>query len=732
MNNTKFRIVTVALAAAISLSSFGQTSSKPENAPDTLSSTDKPVELGQAVVTSFRVSRKVMEMPASLNVTGAFDYQDNSAFTVANVLNTEPGVYMGGDGIWATSINVRGLGEERLVTLVDGDRIETATDLTASLSMIDVNDIERVEVIKGAQSSLYGTGAMGGIINIITKDGHFADKPYVSGNLISGYATANKYSSNYLSVNAGSRKWYLKLSGTLGNAGDMMTPEGTLKNSQFNTNNISAKAGFKPFRNHLFKIQFQRNWSTNVGIPGGSAFPTTATATYKDIGRTLFDASYEITNLTDWMKSLKLSYFHQNIIRDVIMYPNSVTETTLANGNIQRQTPDSITPNATHLTNGLQLQGTLKLSDNNTLIVGADAWRRNISSDRTKYVTVEVLNPEGTVLATNKVVRGETPLPTASFTSTGIYAQDEAHLLDNRLTIITGARADAIHTVNDTVYNLDYTIVNGNRNDNPAGKSVTFDAGSANSFSWSANAGILYKVADDVDLTLNLARSFRAPSLEERYKYIDLGSVRRLGNPDLKPEDGYSADLGFRVWKDGFNMQASAYVNRITNMIVEAHGDTIDGVATLVNSNIGKALLYGFDLKAEYNITNNLSAYLVGSYVRGIDTENNTNLPAMPPLNGRLGIRYTYHKIGSAEFRVVGAAKQDRIATGETSTDGYLRYDMSLCTRRFDFMKVCSLQMFAGIDNITNVAYTNHLSTNRGDVSIEPGRNFFIRLNFGF
>ncbi|HBG54593.1 MAG TPA: hypothetical protein DDW70_10370, partial [Rikenellaceae bacterium] len=63
------------------------------------------------------------------------------------------------DGVWATNINVRGLSEDRLVILIDGNRVETATDLTASLSMVDVNDIEHVEVIKGAQSSLYGTGA---------------------------------------------------------------------------------------------------------------------------------------------------------------------------------------------------------------------------------------------------------------------------------------------------------------------------------------------------------------------------------------------------------------------------------------------------------------------------------------------------------------------------------------------------------------------------------------------
>ncbi|MFA6691926.1 MAG: TonB-dependent receptor, partial [Saccharofermentanales bacterium] len=117
---------------------------------------------------------------------------------------------------------------------------------------------------------------------------------------------------------------------------------------------------------------------------------------------------------------------------------------------------------------------------------------------------------------------------------------------------------------------------------------------------------------------------------------------------------------------------------------------------------------------------------------RGINIEDSSNLPSIPPMNGRLGLRYTYPTVGSVDFTVVGATAQNKIASGEVATDGYLRYDMSLCTRRFDFAKVLSIQLFAGIDNITDVAYANHLSTNRGDISVEPGRNIFFRINFGF
>lgn len=203
----------------------------------------------------------------------ASDYQKQSSLTLSTVLNREPGISLGGDGIWATNINIRGLNENRLVTLVDGSRVETATDLTASMSMVDVWEIDRVEVIRGALSSLYGTGAMGGIINIITKDGHFSDQLYVSGNAGAGFASANRMYSGHADVNTGSDKWYVRLSGTYTDADDMRTPEGTLLNSQYTYNNFGARAGFRPFDNHVMKIHYQRYMATDVGIPGGEAFP---------------------------------------------------------------------------------------------------------------------------------------------------------------------------------------------------------------------------------------------------------------------------------------------------------------------------------------------------------------------------------------------------------------------------------------------------------------------------
>lgn len=701
------------------------------------------IPLGEILVSSLRVNRKVRELPTPMAVVNAIDYQKQSAQTLSNVLAAEPGIAMGGDGVWATNINIRGLNENRLVTLVDGNRVETATDLTAALSMIDVNDIDRVEIIKGAQSSLYGTGAMGGIVNIITKDGYFSGKTGVSGTALSGFATANKLKVGHLGINTGGKSWYVRVSGSYNAANDIRTPNGQLPNSQYQANNVSAKFGMKPFRNHQLSLQFQRYWANDVGIPGGSAFPGPAEATYTDIGRQLLSASYEIQEISNKLTSLRISYFNQYILRDVAMIPNTTTQTTLPNGNTQLTTPELFTPIGKHLTNGLQFQTNWNFGSRNTLIAGIDTWSRKLTTERTKKIRVEVINPSGTVVATNNLVRGETPIPESRFTTGGLFVQDEARLLNNNLRLIVGGRIDGVWVSNEQGYDIDYLIVNGVRNDTPPNQRITFAKGTDNGISWSANAGLLYVLLKDIEASVNLSRSFRSPSLEERFKYIDLGNLVRLGDPNLNPESGYSVDMGIRLWKPRFTLQASVFNTWLTNMIVETPGEftytintgpsqgTTATLPALINANVSKAKLYGMDIKFQYNVASGVTLFGSGAYLRGKDTHSDTDLPQIPPMNGRLGVRLTHTKLGAVEVFAVGAAKQDKIASGEHETGGYARYDMAFSTAKFN-LGLSKLQLFAGVDNLTDRAYTNHLATNRGAISIEPGRNVYLRLSLSF
>ncbi|MDD2549152.1 MAG: TonB-dependent receptor [Bacteroidales bacterium] len=747
--NGKFVFNLPADSYTINLSIIGyaptqQTVNVARNSEITFTLAPQPFPLGEVVVSSFRINRRIKEMPTPLAVVGKYDFQQQSAISLSNVLADEPGVAMGSDGAWATNINIRGLSENRLVTLVDGFRVETATDLTASLSMIDVNDVERVEVVKGAQSALYGTGAMGGIVNIITKDGYFSSEPHLSGNIISGFASVNSSYSGYGNINAGAEKWYLKVNGTYSDAQNIKTPEGELLNSQFTSNNIGARAGFKPFKNHTLKAQYQRYWANDVGIPGGDAFPGPATATYSDIGRQLFSASYEITDVTSTLSSLKLNYYNQFILRDVLLYPNiPTTEKPTQIGGKQRISPQYFTPTGQHRTNGVQLQGTWNFTESNTLIAGIDAWARELYTEREKYITIEVFNPVGDLVVTNNLVRGETPTPSSTFATAGLFIQNESRLLDDKLTLIMGGRADGIQTKNEQNFDIDYLIMNDVRNDSPPNQRVTFEAGKQKLFSWSANAGLLYRVLKDIDLSAHFARSFRAPSLEESFKFIDLGNLVLLGDPTLKSESGYATDIGLRVWKQNFTMQVDIFANWIDNMIVETPGEyiytittgpstgIIDTLPALVNANVSSAMLYGSDIKFQYKAAKGFVIFGSGAYVRGKDTEAEENLPQIPPLRGRFGLRYNFNRIGTVEASILGTTKQDKIAGGETATDGYHRIDLRVSSTKFN-LGFSNVQLFAGVDNLTNVSYTNHLATNRGAISIEPGRNIYLRASISF
>jgi hemoglobin/transferrin/lactoferrin receptor protein len=637
-------------------------------------------------------------------------------------------------------VNIRGLNEQRLVALVDGNRIETATDLAAGLSMVDMTDLQRIEVIKGAASSIYGTGAMGGVVNFVTKKGRFASEPYVQGNLASSFQSVNNMLYRKLSVTAGNDFGYLRLSGMARNAGDIQTPEGIMPNSQFRDNNLSLDAGLKPFRNHTLELQFQRFHAEDVGIPGGAPFPGPATATYPEEKRTLYSAKYTIDNLLPSLREFSVKYYHQYILRDVRLtgIPSQKVNDTIS------KNPQKFTPQGHHHTDGLKIKTNWELPYDHNLVAGIDFWQRKLNTKREKYIYKEKLNDIGEPVDTiAQIVRGEKPIPKSRFGSGGVFLQDEFSLLDDNLEVTLGGRYDLIRVYNEKAFDPAYLILNGNRMDPPPNQRVTFEQQTVYNQSWSANLGLLYNVTNDLDLTLTLGRSFRSPSLEERYKYIDLGNKVRIGDPELEPEEGYTADAGLRIWKSGFHFRVNGFVNRFTNMIVKKPDEYVytystgpqagnqDTLPALKNSNVDQALLYGFDMKMDYQLTNHLVLHGSASFVRGRDTKNGQNLPLIPPLNGWAGIKYHFPEHLTVDVYSKHYAQQEKTAKGEEVTPGYSVYNLSVYTPNFN-LRFAKLKLTGGVENIFDRAYRNHLSTNRGTLRMEPGRNFFVKARLQF
>jgi hemoglobin/transferrin/lactoferrin receptor protein len=661
------------------------------------------VTYGEVTVTSTRFEQFVRNVPLSLEIVNKNYLIGTTSVSIPDAIQNQPGIALARDGIWGTDISIRGLGRQNVVTLVDGCRIETASNHAASLALVDINDIDKIEIIKGGISSLYGTGASGGVVNITTKSGTYTEHFSLAGSLITGYNSVNQGGSGYFSLISSSSNWYTKISGTLRSAGNTNTPDGTLLNSQYNDNNISAAVGVKPFDRQELLLKYQRFHGEDIGIPGASAFPTSAAAKYLLAERDMYSAEYLINDLLPSLSNLSIKYFYQQIKRDVELkiIPNPTTAQT-------------ITPSAVHNTNGIQLQSTWVLNDFNHLVAGIDIWQRGFRGTRETKVEMP-----GVIKIT-----GDFPVPNSEYLSSGVFTQDEANLLDNKLKIFLGGRYDFIKVTNDDALNPSYIITNGVINNNPPHSSMSsFYASTSHDKSWSGNLGILYSLLNDFDLTLNLAHAFRSPVQEERFQYINLGGNIYLGNPNLKPEQGNFLDLGIRIWKSRLSFKGNIFLNNFTDLVI----DKLDTGIVYRKANVGKARLYGYDFGFEYNFWNTFVTFGNLSYVRGEDILNHADLPQIAPLNGRLGLRFPIYNYLNAELSTILFAKQNKVGAGESVTADYAVFDFHLNTNVVNW-NFFHFRMFGGVENILNKAYREYLSTNRGIIKDEPGRNFFLKL----
>ncbi|MDO5532245.1 TonB-dependent siderophore receptor [Sutterella sp.] len=128
-------------------------------------------------VTASRVEQDLMEVPMSVTVVTSEQIQKSSARTIGELLEDVPGVQIINSGSQGLNrVMIRGENAFRTLVMIDGQKISEQKSMEGTAVLIDPAQVERIEVIKGPASVLYGSDAIGGAINIITKKG--GDKPF--------------------------------------------------------------------------------------------------------------------------------------------------------------------------------------------------------------------------------------------------------------------------------------------------------------------------------------------------------------------------------------------------------------------------------------------------------------------------------------------------------------------------------------------------------------------------
>jgi outer membrane receptor protein involved in Fe transport len=317
------------------------------------------------------------------------------------------------------------------------------------------------------------------------------------------------------------------------------------------------------------------------------------------------------------------------------------------------------------------------------------------------------------VVKTTETVVEDRSLPNSTYRPIGVYAEDEVGL-GPRLTLSGGARLDVIEVNSETTFKTYLPVTD----------QVLWPATNDRDLSWSAQARLIGVMAPGWQAYANVARSFRSPGLEERYLYVDLGNLVKVGDPKLNSESGRYAEVGLSLTTGCVLWKAQAFRNRIDNLVIDVPA-TFEGRAALQKTNAGSALFLGAE--SELSVSPWPWLLLSGdlAWVRGRDQKADQNLPGIAPLNGHLAVQLgrLERAWGRAELEFAG--KQDRVAPGESPTDGHQAMNLS---GGYDGLRWGGRQhrLTVGLRNALDAHCRDHLATSRGFDLTAPGRSLHL------
>jgi iron complex outermembrane receptor protein len=245
-----------------------------------------------------------------------------------------------------------------------------------------------------------------------------------------------------------------------------------------------------------------------------------------------------------------------------------------------------------------------------------------------------------------------------------------------------------------------------------------------------ASLGAVHRLSPGMTLSLGLARSFRAPTVQELFANgLDAASATySKGESGLSPESGFGIDASFRARSAFLILEVSPYVNIINNYIYAfLTGDTLQDFPVRRFS-ATDARLMGFEASLTFEPVDRIAVKTALDCVNAQDTKNNVPLPFTPPLRGIVSVAYRDAVwSGVLEWRL--AARQDRLGDGDTPTAGYgvLNCGAGVQVASGGLVHVLSVHC----DNLFDRVYRDNLSVIK-DFIPQPGRGFRIAYDLQF
>ena len=675
------------------------------------------VELDEVKVTAGRVEQELMDVNMSVSVITQEEIRRSSARNVGELLEDIPGVRINNDGGQGMKrIKIRGEDAFRTLVMIDGQKVSEHKSMSGSPMLIDPSMIERIEVIKGPASVLYGSDAIGGAINIITKKG--GTKP-IEGEVSAGMNTSASGKNASGSIYGGIDGWKYRLSASIEDNDNLKTPKGEMENTYFTARSVSGflSYDFTPDATvgaslDYYDLEFG---SSDVNTPGFAV----------DVPKwTRFKAAAfgEFKNITSSFVRLRTDIFYQKSKKDMTntvpgVWTQGEVDTFKAMGfeeaflnrvGVQAGNAYVLQPHASNDMNqyGFSIQADWQIGDRNYLIAGYE-------------ISYDDLNAHSWNTGTNVMPMMLTDKNYDGYQMTNaVYASMET-LLSANLTLTYGARYTWVKTDMDSINNKMGTKTSGEGSD---GKIVF-------------NAGVLWHGTDNLTLRASYAQGYRSPILQELYIDTSMGSTgTTYANPDLKPETSDNFEIGARWNSTGLSADLAIF-----------YSTADDYIATLYNAqkrgyqynNVAEAKTFGVELTSSVRIAETgFEPYLTATWMRRQYQNGNgfsTYDTATPEFMLRYGVRWSgmYAGLGlraDAFARSQTEIEYDDGVQSATDSSSYRLggYTTLNLTAGVDFGPKRQYSFDLGLYNIFDKGYQEQTSI------YEPGRYFVAKLGARF
>lgn len=627
------------------------------------------------IITASPIGRAVNYQPVqSFN---AEELQQKAAPSLGEILNGNPGVTTRSFGSAPARPVIRGFDGDRVLVLQNGERMGdlsgTAVDHAVAL---DPLALERVEVVRGPASLMYGSGAIGGVVNLFSNDMPREWEAGTRATLASHVSTMNSMGAGLVSTRYGTEQFAVNGRMIYRDGGDLNTPEGRLPDTALENLSFGAGAGY-------------RTGAIETGLSvTGMNYVYGLPEAIDDLNESIeirmnrFNVqSISTIQLDRFFDRAELRIHYSDYAHDefeIAGESGGTVSESVAISFGQKTLSSSLL--LRHRSAG-PFEGALGLSFNRTelMLGGTDALTPNA---------------EGSFLAG--------------------YIYEEIRMTD-AISLKTGMRVEWKDTRVKTNELFPDASQFRNRND------LIFSG--AVGFNYSPNRAFTSGI--------QVARAYRTPTIEELYSFAPhaaAGSFDR-GNPGLQNEISMGADAFAEYKGDVFTWQLSLFANRINHYVDFFPTGEVHEPSGLPVFEYGSkdAILYGFEFLAGIRLSSAFVAEAGTDYVRGFEyTGNRNDLTFIPPLRFYAALKAEkgdWH----AGPRIRWVSRQDRVAPNEQPTDGYVLIGAD-AGYRFGHGVTLSFRL----DNLLNERYRDHLSRVENRNAPMPGRNVNVMLRWEF